>query len=205
MRRKNTPNRRHSLIPILAVVVLGLAIGLARGGSFATLGRARLRLVPLVFVGLLLQVLGLFGSRAVAVALTVVASAAVLAFAAANMRVPGMLLIALGAMMNLTVVLANGGMPLDRDALGRAGLDHLLASGRPPAAYRVAGPDTRLRFLGDVLAMPPPVGRVYSPGDVVLWTGLLVVVQGLMLSRGRRRAGLRRPEEPPAAARSVDQ
>jgi hypothetical protein len=187
------------LVPILIVVALGLAIGLARGGSLATLGRARLRLVPLVFVGLLVQLSALFfSSQAVAVALTAAASLVVLSFAAANMRVPGMALIALGAAMNLTVVLANGGMPLSRDALGRAGLEDPFIAGSSPAVHRLLDDDTRLSFLGDVIPLPTPVRRVYSPGDLVLWTGLLLAVQSLTVSRGRRRAGAGDRDEFPA-------
>jgi hypothetical protein len=192
MRRKDTPIGRPRLLPILIIVVIGLVVGIARGGSLATLGRARLRLVPLVFVGLAVQIAALFfTSRSVAVAMTAVASGGVLAFAAANVRRPGMVLIAVGAVMNLTVVLANGGMPLSRGALGRAGLDDPFISGRPPAVHRLLDENTRLRFLGDVIPMPAPVGKVFSPGDVVLWTGLLLVVQSLTLPRGRRRLGAR--------------
>jgi uncharacterized protein DUF5317 len=185
------------LLPILIIVVIGLVVGLARGGSIATLGRARLRFVPLVFAGLVLQMVALFGSRPLAVSLTLAASAAVLAFAAANLRITGMVLIAVGAAMNLAVVLANGGMPVSRDALGRAGLEDPFISGRSPVVHRPAGDDTRLRFLGDVIPLPP-VTHVFSPGDVVLWAGLLLVVQDLTVSRGRRRLGATRRDDFPA-------
>jgi hypothetical protein len=43
--------------------------------------------------------------------------------------------------------------------------------------------DSRLWFLGDVMPVPP-VGKVYSPGDLVAAVGVwLIIVQGMRVSR----------------------
>ena len=130
------------------------------------------------------------------VVLTVVAFTSVFSFALANVRQPGMGLIALGAAMNMTVLLANGGMPLSHEAVERAGLADPFAGGHPSTVHEPYRDDTRMKFLADIVPLPV-VHRVVSPGDTVLWAGLLLVVQDLMVGRpGRRRAGRGRDDFP---------
>ena len=42
----------------------------------------------------------------------------------------------------------------------------------------------RLLFLGDVIAIPPPVSQVISIGDIFTYGGVVIVIAGSM----RRRA-----------------
>ena len=103
-------------------------------------------------------------------------------FVAANRRLPGMLLIALGAGLNLLVIAANGGvMPADPGALERAGLPTV--SGEFENSAALANP--RLPFLGDVFAIPAslPFANVFSIGDVVLLVGGLLALHCLCGSR----------------------
>jgi hypothetical protein len=61
--------------------------------------------------------------------------------------------------------------------------------------YILAGPDTRLAWLGDSIQLPGPVGslfpQAYSPGDLLSLAGLAVVL--FVATRSARRA-------PPAGA-----
>ena len=120
------------------------------------------------------------------------------AFAWANRRVPGVPVIALGGLLNLVAIAANGGvMPADpalalheaRDGTGR-----FVNSG--------AIEDARLLFLGDVLATPEswPLRNVYSIGDAVIVLGVLVLLHRVC---GSRLGGRRRVPEPASGGLQV--
>jgi hypothetical protein len=49
----------------------------------------------------------------------------------------------------------------------------------------LAGPADRLEFLGDVIAIPPPVGRAISVGDIFTYGGMTVVIAASMRRRVR--------------------
>jgi hypothetical protein len=49
--------------------------------------------------------------------------------------------------------------------------------------HHLAGPDDRLLFLGDVIAVPAPVSQVISVGDVFTYGGMAIVIAGSMRRR----------------------
>jgi hypothetical protein len=117
--------------------------------------------------------------------------ACVFAFAAFNFRLPGMTLIALGAFCNFLVISANGGMPVSLDALDRAGLGNPFAEGGAElkGAHHPLTDASQLRFLADVIPITV-TANVASVGDVLIWAGLLLLIQQLMVGpRGKRRRG----------------
>lgn len=184
------------MIGLVVAIALGLLIGLARGGSFRTLAQADLRGVPLVFGGVLLQLGAAFaersGTRWLPLTLVLASFACVFVFAALNFSLPGMTLVAIGALCNLAVIAANGGMPVSVEALGRAGLGNPFegpGASTLKGAHHALGPDSRLRFLADVIPIRV-TANVVSVGDVVIWAGLLLLVQQLMVGlKGKRRRG----------------
>lgn len=108
-----------------------------------------------------------------------------LAFVWMNRRLPGMPIIALGLLMNFTVMLANGGyMPISPEAVQRVGHEYELQSTEPGARLKytkdilLPREQTRLWFLSDVFVIPPPfpIPTVFSPGDAVLALGVWVLV-----------------------------
>jgi hypothetical protein len=187
-------DERSPVIGLLVAIALGLVIGLMRGGSFKNLSQAELRGVPLVFVGVLLQLGSSVAERVeihwLPLALVLASFACVFAFAALNFNLPGMTLIALGALSNFVVISANGGMPVSRDAIRRAGLEDVFVG---PGATTVKGAhhaltdDSRLRFLADVIPIRV-TANVVSVGDIVIWAGLLLLLAELMVGpKGKRR------------------
>jgi hypothetical protein len=116
-------------------------------------------------------------------------------FVIANRRLPGMLLIGLGALLNAIAMSANGGvMPASPSALVTAGLplqhDRYVNSGLVE--------DAKLAFLGDVFAIPEamPLHNVFSIGDVCIGLGAVVAMHrlcGSRLSPGRPRGRHERP------------
>ena len=184
------------MIGLFVAVAAGIAIGAVRGGSFRTLSHARLRGVPLVFAGVVLQLGSTLaertGSHWLPLMLVLTSFAFVFAFAALNFSLPGMTLIAAGALCNLLVISANGGMPVSLTAIDKAGLDNPFAG---PGAISTKGAHhalragTHLRFLADVIPIRV-TANVVSVGDIVIWAGLLLLVAQLMVGpRGKRRLG----------------
>lgn len=101
-----------------------------------------------------------------------------LAFVWLNRDVPGLWLIAAGALANGIAIVANGGvMPTTTDALEAAGLDV------DPSVFAnsAALADPRLLFLGDVFAIPSwlPFANVFSVGDVLIAVGVAYTVHAV--------------------------
>jgi len=186
------------------LVVLVLAGALAvplLGGRLSALADVRVRLVWVLFVALALQVVSLYLPglpRGARVALGVFSYPVAGVFVAANRRLPGVALAALGAALNLLAILANGGvMPASRSALATAGLPLDVPGYRNSTAVA----DPRLAFLGDVFAIPAswPFSNVFSVGDVLLALGAvwgLHRVCGSRLASPPRVRGPRPPSAP---------
>ena len=110
-----------------------------------------------------------------------------------------MALTALGAVLNLLAITANGGvMPASPAALAAAGLP----ADEPGFQSSTAVDDPRLAFLGDVFAIPAswPLSNVFSVGDVLIGVGLAWGCTGSAV-RGWSRAGeagRAQPRHPPA-------
>jgi uncharacterized protein DUF5317 len=91
-----------------------------------------------------------------------------------NLRVPGLALVAIGAISNLAAIVANDGvMPTTQAALSAAGLDPL--DGFSNSAVLA---DPALAPLTDIFALPRwlPLANVFSIGDVLIALGIVVVI-----------------------------
>jgi hypothetical protein len=106
-------------------------------------------------------------------------------------------IIALGAAMNVLVISLNDGvMPAASAALRIAGIDQ---DGGFANSAALAHP--KLLFLGDVIPVPGPwpIGNVLSVGDLLIFTGALVLLHvtcGSRFGRAfRRRAKSARPAQ----------
>jgi Family of unknown function (DUF5317) len=157
------------MIIVVASIAAILTVPLT-GRSLAPLARLALRRVWLVWLSISLQVvitmipgfpnwlgqplhLFTFGLSA--------------AFLWSNRRIPGALLVGLGAAMNLAAIAANNGtMPASSWAWRTAGFPAL--SGEFENSNIVD--NARLSWLGDVFAVPKgwPFANVFSAGDVVI-------------------------------------
>lgn len=169
---------------VALVLVSALAVPLA-GGRLGALVELPLRHVWAIYAALGLAVLGVGvpGLPDRLRSLLLVAAYPVGAvFLAANRRIPGMALIALGAALNLLAITANAGvMPASPAALAAAGLP--VDEPGFQSSTAVAAP--RLAFLGDVFAIPAswPLSNVFSVGDVLIGVGLAWGVHRICGSR----------------------
>jgi hypothetical protein len=194
---------------LVAIGLIGVAVALLRGGSFAGWARIHVRWSSLALASLAVQLLlhnppTDHQSWAIAsgpiIWMTCLATlCAVLlrnALATPWFRCPPRgypwLLAALGVGLNLLVVVANGGfMPQSADA-------RTVSRGAPVPVAQSSGPqlrnivvmndETRLSLLGDVIAEPSwfPNANVVSLGDLLLGLGLAWWAFGITISTPRR-------------------
>jgi hypothetical protein len=168
----------------LLAVALGFALGLARGGRIGNLLHLPTRWLWLALIPLALQV-GLFltplGTWLGAWLGPVHTASYVLLLIPVllNLALPGMRLIALGLVFNALVIGANGGfMPVAPEAMHAAGigarLEVLESLGRIQKSILMTE-DSRFALLADWIPLPV-LGRVISPGDVVLMIGALWLI-----------------------------
>lgn len=184
---------------LLPAVFAGIVIAMLRGGSFQRLASLPFRLGWLALICLAAQLVviywpagGLEAQRPLHAALLIGSSAALLLVVWANRGIAGMPLLGLGLLFNLVVMSANGGfMPVSREAVLSAGTrsssDTLVEGARLPKSKDILLPveDTRLWFLSDAIVAPPPVGRVYSIGDLIVGAGVIVLLQAAMVPKRR--------------------
>lgn len=205
------------MILVLAALVVGALVGLALGGKLRNLAEAQFRWWPLAVAGFTLQWVpvpdGWPHAHAWAVALLLVSYALLLVFVAANLRLTGIPIIAVGFVLNAAVITVNAGMPVGAAALRaasgtatsyRAEVQRLNADGG--AKHHLARRGDVLLPLADELGIGRPVAGVFSVGDLFWFLGAGWTVAGAV--RGvpygaRHRVGWRTVAGPPPAGRST--
>lgn len=159
---------------MLAGFLLAALSVVIAGGDLRRLSRLEFRYAPLLLFALLVQVVIISvipeGNEGVKEVVHIGSYLLVFVFLALNVRVPGVWLIGLGALLNFVAIAANGGvMPADADAIRRAGMAR--DEGSFENSQVVENP--RLLILGDRFALPEswPVSNVFSVGDVLIVLG----------------------------------
>ena len=172
------------MVLVLAVLLVGMLVALMRGGRFRNLSDVRIRqwwLLPMAFaLQLAAEVVpDLAGwSRGVTLSLMLGSYVPLLVLVALNRGTPGMWLIGLGILMNFTVIVANGGMPVLSEAAYVAGGTNADADIIASAKHVLLDTSTALPFLADVIPLRLfGFGQVISLGDVFLAVGLARVLE----------------------------
>ena len=175
---------------LVVVTVAGAVVaGWLRGGRVRHLAAAGFRGTAIAAAAAVAQFVHAFVPNAAAgAALTGLSQAALLSFLWLNRLVAGAALVALGSTLNAVVIMANGAMPVSREALLHVSRHpaELVAGGR----HRLLEEGDAFAPLADVIGLPL-LRTVVSVGDIVLAAGIGVMVISLM-QRPRRR---RRPSE----------
>jgi hypothetical protein len=189
------------------ILLSAIAIGLAAGWGYArwngvTWQSPVFKATWLVALGFLPQLLAfylpstrkLFTDEAASFSL-ILSQIVLLVFAALNIRLPGMPVLAFGLACNLAVILANGGfMPLTIDAASRlvsqTVMDRLVLGERVGSASKdilLSEAGMRLPWLADRFVPPQaiPYRFAFSLGDVFIATGTF-----WLLFQGKQGASL---------------
>jgi hypothetical protein len=173
---------------IAAAIPIGLVLGALAGGRLDGLVGLRFRFAWLAVAGLAVQVLlfnGPLGAaleEAPARAAYVGSTAIVLGVVLVNLRLPGLPVVALGSISNLTAIVANGGvMPATPGAVESAGLGDLEGFSNSATLG-----DPVLAPLTDVFAIPAglPLANVFSVGDVAIGVGVVWAIVMAMRTPG---------------------
>lgn len=163
---------------LIVIAALCVAVIPATGGRLGRLEAVQLRLAPLAAMALVTQIIitevWTSGNSDVHGALQLASYVLGGVFVGANLSIPGIPIMALGAALNLTAIAANAGvMPASRWAVARSGLT--LGRGFSNSAP-VAHP--HLLWLGDIIPVPAgPLANVLSVGDLLIFAGLLLLLQ----------------------------
>ena len=173
----------------LMFVSLSLAVlaGIVLGGHIRNLSAVRLRWTALAMIGFALQ--WVYGPGTL-IPLTCLYVSFVLltVFAIKNLNIVGFWIILAGVAMNFLVIGLNQGMPVAEQALMASGqadtLDDLINN--PWPKHHLAADDDLVLFLGDVIALPQPVGQAISLGDIFTYCGVGVVIVAGMRTPSRR-------------------
>lgn len=195
------------LIGIAAATIAGLAAG-GKVGRLGALTVTWWWAAPIVLAA---QLFAVYSTDTInglpAIALILATHVALLAIAIRNHALPGAPLVALGLAMNLAVMAANGGlMPIAPDTLERAGRVEAWKIGDGSPGTRVASSkdiilprdQTRLELLADRFwtGLPGRLSVVFSLGDVVLLSGIVILIVRTMTGDTARRSTITRPESP---------
>ena len=172
---------------MLVLIVIGLAIcvGFAAGGSLRHFERFRVHWWGVALAGLALQGIPLTSGVSPPVGTAALLGSYVLlgSFAWVNRRLPAVWLVMVGLALNFVVIGVNDGMPVSAGALEVSGASAEGLATEGTLKHHLMGPGDTLTPLGDVIGIPPPVGVVISVGDVILYTGVAILVVAVMIGR----------------------
>jgi hypothetical protein len=172
---------------MLASLSLAVLAGIVLGGRLRNLSTLRLRWTGLAMLGFALQ--WVYGPGTL-IPLTCLYISFVLLtiFSIKNLHIVGFPVILVGVVMNFLVIGLNQGMPVAKQALIASGqadtLDDLMNN--PWPKHHLASDDDLVLFLGDVIAVPQPVGQAISVGDIFTYGGVGVVIVAGMRAPARR-------------------
>jgi hypothetical protein len=170
---------------ILATLLVALVAGFLLGGRLSNLSHLRIRWAPLAIVGFAMQLVNPPGDWPLFMLLGSFVLLSI--FALANIRTVGFALILVGVAMNFTVIAVNSGMPVSRQALIASGqadtVGDLVNDADSYVKHHLADGEDRVLFLGDVIALAPPIAQAVSVGDFYTYGGVALVIVAAMRRR----------------------
>ncbi|MBO8171350.1 MAG: DUF5317 domain-containing protein [Bacillaceae bacterium] len=182
---------------ILDGIILAVVIALLRGGTFKGFDEIKFRhgiwIVLLFVIQLILFIVAAYNETVASwIPFWVIVFYIFLLFLGwQNRHVPGFNLMLLGILLNMIVMLVNGGkMPVSVEAVAMVKPEtmDLLTSGAA-IKHTPMNDETNLWFLGDIIPLvsPYPNQKVISLGDVILNVGGFIFVWKTMLKHRRKR------------------
>ena len=200
---------------LLLAALAGFIVALLRGGTLRDLASLPIRGRGAILIALLMQVPIVYLPAEKASdhlnlerGLLLLSYLLILVIVWINRRLPGFQAIVLGFLLNLTVMMANGGyMPIQPRVLESFGHQHMAI--KMESGYRVlhskdillTREETRLWILSDIMAFDLPIlpPMACSPGDVLIAIGAFVFIQSAMLPSRKTRSVASLPHTLPSA------
>jgi Family of unknown function (DUF5317) len=168
----------------LLTLLLAFAVGRLSGGRPCGLAERRIAVPHLLVAAFTVQAVEPLLSPAVpqSYPLALAVSGTLLAqFVVRNATIPGVPLAGLGLLLNASVVLVNGAMPVSLEAASRSGVPIERLDIADDARHERLDAETRLAPLADIVPTPIPGHReVTSVGDILVAAGIgLFVFSGI--------------------------
>ena len=175
---------------LIAGLILAIVFGWARGGNLRRLADLPIRQVYLLIVPLLMEVgqsqLLLrveWMTPLISFGMTILQYLILFVFVLLNSHLWQVLLYGAGSALNFLVITANAGaMPITDKVLelgGNSAKFAALVQGRY-YTYEIITDSTCFPFLGDVIVIPGLLPQCVSIGDIILMTGLfLLIMKGM--------------------------
>jgi hypothetical protein len=180
---------------LLLALAVALLVAFLRGGSLRNLADFHLEWGRLAGLALAIQIGAVYWATGDSYlylqrGALVVSSLLLLPVVWRNRRSPGLALIGLGLVLNLAVMMANGGlMPITPEAVARIECQHLIV--QLDGVERMSGSkgivlpreETALWTLSDIFIIPPPfpVASAFSFGDALVAVGAFIFLQKAMV------------------------
>lgn len=165
-------------------IVIGIILALLRGGRFGNLANVDLKAVWLTIVAFAVQFSAIFLFPSLLAQAIILSYGILILFCLANRRESGFYLIMLGMLLNIIVMLANGGrMPVEMTAAAHLSPQDVPALEAGTYGKHIAMSDeTNLNFLGDIIYLrsPYPHHTIVSIGDLLLSLGVILYLQQAM-------------------------
>ncbi len=185
---------------VVEAIIIGLIIGFFRNGRLNHLLNIEFKGWYLVFLGAALQIIPIAATR-LTESVTMLQWAPfigiVLIWIAVglNHKIKGFKIIALGALLNMVVMMLHGGkMPFNVDLANLTGITALaesVKSGTVANLIDMNGSAHILKWLGKTIPLPPPypMAKMVSLGDVIVSVGIGYFIQGEMVFYHFRNKG----------------
>lgn len=172
-------------------ILLALVIGYARKGSIKNMGNHKIKHIYLTIFSLVLEWILFYLmtsytlTQGIVFGFIILQYGFIFLFIFNNRHEYPILIAAAGIFLNFLVIATNSGaMPLSNKVLDLGGNStklELLLTGKI-LTYKIATPSTPLWFLGDMVYIPFPLKQFLSIGDIILFIGVMLCIQKLMLS-----------------------
>ncbi len=178
----------------LEAIVIGTIIGLLRGGRFANLSKSEMRAVPVLIIGLILQLVPffLYGMPFVkqnAATFSLVGLLFAIGFVLLNIKIRGMILVLIGALLNgVVLVFHNFKMPIHLNNATSAGFAQMKLNITTGAIsnYVLMSSSTHItRYLGKLWLMPEyyPFSKFFGAPDVIVAIGIVWLLQAALQNK----------------------
>jgi hypothetical protein len=176
----------------LIIVIFAVIIGLLRGGELERLSHISIDGVHIFIAALLLRgLLWVFEIMDLSIflkysSIILIVSYFLLILASfKNITLPGFKYVTLGVLLNSFVITVNGGkMPvlITKQIAQHMNAASLSGQGQN-VIYSLKDSKTLFAFLGDVIPLPKPLPEtsILSVGDIMIFIGLIILIQKTMI------------------------
>ncbi len=177
----------------LEAIILGIIVGLVKGGRLSNIGYIDIRGTWFFVIGFILQIMIIAAKEFDFISnyskwLFVLSVIFILFGLALNMNYKSFWIIMIGAILNYIVIFANGfKMPIYFEGLKLAGLETMIDGITSGDIINYTSLDTSVgwaKYLGKFIVVPKPypLAKVISIGDILISLGIILFLNGEMNS-----------------------